>query len=64
LFFATPSDSPAILFSATTFGYTSIRGGSWDNYANYCAVAGRYDYNVPGLSGYNLGFRPARSLGN
>jgi formylglycine-generating enzyme required for sulfatase activity len=36
------------------------RGGFWRSYAGNCRVAARY-YRDPGLSAYDVGFRPARS---
>ena len=36
-----------------------LRGGSWNNIADYCRVA--YRYNIPSYSYYNIGFRVARS---
>jgi formylglycine-generating enzyme required for sulfatase activity len=37
-----------------------LRGGSWDNYADYCRVANRYNYAPSDYFG-NFGFRVARS---
>jgi len=40
--------------------YRVIRGGSWDDYAEYCAVGDR-NCNSPTISGSNIGFRLALS---
>jgi formylglycine-generating enzyme required for sulfatase activity len=37
-----------------------VRGGSWNNYAGDCRVAGR-NYFIPSISYLNFGFRMARS---
>jgi formylglycine-generating enzyme required for sulfatase activity len=40
----------------TTGSYRVLRGGSWDNYAQYCRAAYR-NRGSPGYRGYHLGFR-------
>lgn len=42
----------------TTGSYRVIRGGSWSDYASYCRVSYR-NFNYPGNSNYNFGFRLA-----
>jgi formylglycine-generating enzyme required for sulfatase activity len=34
-----------------------IRGGGWNNLAEYCRVASRYNNNDPGRRYYGIGFR-------
>jgi len=50
---SSPGSDPA---GATTGTNRVLRGGGWINYANYCRVANRFNYN-PALRSYRNGFR-------
>jgi formylglycine-generating enzyme required for sulfatase activity len=49
---------------ANTSSRRRFRGGSWDYYAGFAAVASRGYYNAPDARNYIVGFRLARSSGN
>jgi formylglycine-generating enzyme required for sulfatase activity len=55
-----PTDGTAWQDGCSTGSDRVERGGGWSNNAYYVRAAYRYD-NDPGIRGYSLGFRPARS---